>query len=258
VLLVAASCVLAACGQGHAGSPELQAEILGDWELVEWTSNGAAIAPPEGYRATLLIDEDRLGGVSFCNTFGAGYRLHGGGLHLEGDQGGTAMGCAPDVMAAETAYVRALGAADETVAVDGGHLVLTGGGLTLRFRPVPAVPASDLVGTRWVLETVLQGDNTSSVASSTVGAPAVLTLSPDGTFTGSTGCRSLSGTWAAAAGEVRFPNMTADGECPADLAGQDAHVVQVLGDGFRAEITEDRLTATDASGLGLVYRDESG
>jgi hypothetical protein len=51
-----------------------------------------------------------------------------------------------------------------------------------------------------------------------------------------------------------LPDLAADGECPDDLRSQDDHVVAVLGDGFRAGIVEDRLTALDADGRGLVYR----
>lgn len=72
-------------------------------------------------------------------------------------------------------------------------------------------------------------------------------------MTGSTGCRSLTGTWIVGNGEVFFPDFGAEGECPPDLAKQDGFIVTVLGDGFRPEISGNRLEVTDASGQGLVY-----
>lgn len=56
--------------------------------------------------------------------------------------------------------------------------------------------------------------------------------------------------------EIVFPTMSAGGDCPERLREQDAHVVNVLGDGFQADVEGDLLTATDADGSGLVYRAE--
>jgi hypothetical protein len=50
--------------------------------------------------------------------------------------------------------------------------------------------------------------------------------------------------------------MSAEGECPEDLAQQDSHVVTVLGDGFRAVVDDRTLTLTSLGEQGLVYRDE--
>jgi hypothetical protein len=43
------------------------------------------------------------------------------------------------------------------------------------------------------------------------------------------------------------------GECPADLAEQDGHIVGVL-EGFRASIDGQQLTLTGDGGEGLIYR----
>lgn len=101
-----------------------------------------------------------------------------------------------------------------------------------------------------MLDAVLRGD----VASSVAGEPATLRLGEDGSFTASTGCRTLSGTWEAYGDEVRLPSMRAEGDCPADLWDQDGLVTGALGDGFRAEVDGDRLTVTDEGAVGLVYR----
>ena len=159
------------------------------------------------------------------------------------------MACEPDVMAAETAYLGALGRAD-TVAHDGADLVLTGDGVRLRFSPVPPVPDRDLAGTRWVLETVVDGE----VASSTLGEPAVLLLDPDSTVDASTGCRSVTGTWLLEDGALVIDDLLVDGDCPPEVAAQDAHVAAVLAGGPTAEVDEDQLTLTAPDGRGLVYR----
>jgi heat shock protein HslJ len=87
-----------------------------------------------------------------------------------------------------------------------------------------------------------------------MGERATLELYTDGSMLGSTGCRSLHGRYEVVGAEVSMVEMAADGECLAALQGQDAQVVSVLGDGFRAAIDGDRLTLTSAGSLGLVYR----
>jgi heat shock protein HslJ len=79
-------------------------------------------------------------------------------------------------------------------------------------------------------------------------------LNADGTLTGSTGCRAITGRYVVNGAEIAFNELSTEGECPADLAGQDAHVIEVLGDGFRAAVDGQVLTLSDANGKGLGYR----
>jgi hypothetical protein len=67
------------------------------------------------------------------------------------------MGCEPDVMAAESTYLATLASVDTAVR-DGADLLLTGEGVELRFGPVAVVPDSALEGTRWQLDTLVDGD----------------------------------------------------------------------------------------------------
>ena len=136
---------------------------------------------------------------------------------------------------------------------DGDELVARGDGVELRFAGLPPPPTADLVGTTWVLETVLVGD----VAASPVGEPATLELNEDGTFTGSTGCRTFSGDWIEQGDQIQAPSLAMDDTtCPAELSDQDDHVVSVIGDGFIPTIDGDLLTLMDPGGIGLVYRAE--
>jgi heat shock protein HslJ len=243
--LLTAVLVLAACAGGTGGGPD----VAGEWELATGTADGAPLPQPAGARATLELSADEARGISFCNHYSSAYRLSGSSLTLDG-LGGTDMGCEPDVMAAESAYLAALGAVDSAVA-DGEDLLLTGDGVELRFTPVAPVPEDELLGTRWTLETVVDGET----ASSTVGGPATLELSADGSLSGSTGCRELTGRFAVEGDEVRLTELSAGPQdCPADVAAQDRHVVTVLGDGFRVSVDGDRLTVGEPDGRGLVYR----
>jgi heat shock protein HslJ len=95
---------------------------------------------------------------------------------------------------------------------------------------------------------------TGEAVSSVVGDPATLALAPDGSLTGGTGCRTFTGHWREANGEILFNEFGMDeGECDPALAAQDNHVVGVLGDGFRAAVEGQRLTLTSTGNLGLGY-----
>ncbi len=253
MLLLAAALLVAACADAAGGgSPRSapEADIMGSWELVEAITARTPLALPADGRATLTIESARLGGIAFCNSYGGAYRRSGDGLVVE-ELAGTAMGCSPELMTAESAYLEALGKASDRMRVEDDELVLSGHDTVLRFRRLPPVPVSDVVGTRWVLESLVDGD----VASSVAGEPAVLVLSDDGTVEASTGCRVLTGTWTTHGDQILLTDAGMVGECPATLVEQDSYVGGALGDGFRAAVDGDRLTVTGRGGQGLVYRD---
>jgi len=93
--------------------------------------------------------------------------------------------------------------------------------MELRLVQQPPVPTEALVGTTWMLDTLLDGE----VASSVAGDAATLMLQHAGGFIGSTGCRSLSGQYMVVGDDVPCTTFAADGDCPDELAAQDGHVV---------------------------------
>jgi heat shock protein HslJ len=243
----AVALAVAGCGAAATSSPP---DLTGAWELVEFSRDGTVVPDPVGGRATLTVTDAEISGTSFCNSYSGTYLLDGDELSVSG-LGGTEMGCAPELMEAEAAYLAALAGVEQAGTAD-GYLVLSGGDAELRFRPVPEVPSSDLVGTRWVLETLLDGE----VASSTTGLPAVLELGDDGRLNASTGCRGVTGGWSLEGDVVRVTDVVPEERtCAPDTAAQDEQVVAVLSGDFQVEVTEDSLAVTGADGLGLVYRE---
>jgi heat shock protein HslJ len=249
LLAVVALVVALAAGcaeQGGGSSPA--DDVVGEWELVGGTASGVALPRPPGSRATLEFDGEQAGGTSFCNHYSAGYRIDGDAIEFDAI-GGTEMGCAPEVMEAEYAFTSALGAV-RTVVFEGVDLLLRGTGVELRFRPVPPVPTSELVGTEWTLDTLIDGETASSVV-----AGSRLRLDPDGSMAATTACHSFVGTWTTQDDRVLLSDMAPQElDCPEDYRSQDAHEVAVLENGFSVSIEGDRLTALDADGRGLVYR----
>jgi heat shock protein HslJ len=222
----------------------------GSWQLVSGATDAGEVPIVADHPITLTIDGSSIGGTAACNGYGGRLEATGGGVKIR-DLAWTAMACMPDeVMAAEAAYTQALGAV-RSIRRDGDQLVLEGAGLELRFDPLPEPPTADLVGTTWTLDTLFIGD----VAAAPMGEPATLELRDDGTFSGSTGCRSFDGEWIEQGAQLLATTFAMDDRaCPAELADQDSHVVSVIGDGFVPSIEDGLLTLLDPGGVGLVYR----
>ncbi len=222
------------------------------WELKSGTVDGEDLIPVDDHPITLTITGDTASGTAACNGYFGTVSISGTEISFSG-LGATEMACSPEqVMVAEQRYLDALPRVRAFSSTE-GLLTLTGEGVELVFDAIPPVPTSELTGTVWVLESLIDADSVSSVH----GDRATLELYTDGSMLGSTGCRDLHGRFVVSGAEVTMPEMAAEGDCPADLFEQDSQVVSVLGDGFRARVEGNLLTVTSAGGLGLVYRADS-
>ncbi len=229
-------------------APEVSGDALdgATWVLV----SGSPVV--DGYPITFSVDGDQFGGTAACNGYGGTITRSDDSIVLS-EIFQTMMACMDDgVMESEAAFTAALGAVSSWSIVD-GQLHLEGPGEPLVFDPAPEVPTEALVDTVWILDTVIEGD----AASTPLGDEATLLLAADGTVTGSTGCRTFSGTWVERNAQIFLPELTMEGDCTADVADQDGLVVNVLGDGFTAEIDGATLTITSMGNEGLIYIAES-
>lgn len=243
--------LLAACAM-----PVDEGSVGGDltdipWQLESGTVDGTALPILASHPITLSFTEEAAVGTAACNGYGAAYSITGEEITLS-ELGSTAMACEPEeVMESERLYMEALPRVD-TITAGRDGLTLLGDGVELGFVALPPAPVEELTGTVWVLEGLIEGDVTSSVA----GERATLELFSDGSMLGSTGCRDLNGRYVIRGAEVLLPELAANGECPAELQEQDGLVVTVLGDGFQAVVEGGTLTVSSRGGLGLVYRAE--
>lgn len=237
---------VAACGGGEpAGGPF---DPTGAWELVSGESDGTPLPLVDGFRITLIVEGGQAGGTAACNSYGGEIALDGSSFAL-GQIARTEMYCFPDeVMESEAAYLDALARVDSG-ARDGDALTLTGPGVELAFTALPPVPTSDLTGTVWELDALVDGDAVSSVG----GGPATLELTGDGRMAGSTGCRTFTGEWVARGDEIQVTSLAMEGECAPGLEAQDGHVIGVLSR-FTATVDGGTLTLASGGGQGLVYR----
>jgi heat shock protein HslJ len=245
-LVVVAALVLGCATTPPGGSGAV--DLTGDWQLASGTVDGGPFPVVDDAPITFSVQGRDIGGRSACNEYGGEVVVDGSGSRLEMTSM-TAMACEEPVMAAEAAFVAALPRIRDA-ARDGDRLTLLGRDVELVFDRREPPPVADMVGTDWVLESLVMGDAVSSVA----GAPATLRFDAGGTFAGGTGCRTFSGQWIQAAGEIILPTWGMDQtECEPALADQDGHVVGVL-ERFRATVDGRTLTLTSDGGNGLVYR----
>ena len=163
------------CGEPAGGARRGRRRRLGEWELAEGTADGAALprrrAPGDaparerrGRRRLVLQPLQRRPTGSTATRSLRRPRRHRDGLRAGRDGGRERLPGRPS-------------APSTRAAVDGDDLVLTGDGVRLRFTPVAPVPDSPLEGTRWVLETLVEGETAVLDAR----RAAVLLLDPDRT-----------------------------------------------------------------------------
>lgn len=225
--------------------------LEGSWELQSGTYDGEPIPMVDSHPITVTFDGEQIFGTAACNGYGGKWQINNGTFQIL-EIAWTEMACGPsEVMDSEAAYLSALSNV-ETVEPADGMLVMTGSRTEMTFTQLAPVPTADLLGTVWVLDGLVQGDVVSSVS----GERATLELFSDGSFIGSTGCRTIAGSYVITGADVQFTTWGAEGDCPAELAEQDSRVISALEGGFRVEIDGDRMTTWVAGDEGLVYRAE--
>ena len=230
---------------GNRIPTDADADVEGDWELIGGTVDQVDFPLVPDFRITMNLHDGQVGGTAACNSYGGDYTLQGWSITF-GMLAQTEMACEPGVMDAEQAFMSVL-SSPRSLFRDGDTLQMTGDGVDLEFRLVPPVEPAALVGTVWSLETIIQGETASSVR----GEPT-LVLNEDGRFEGSTGCRTLTGMYQISGDELVITQMSADGDCPDDMATQDSQIISVI-ESPRIEVDGDRLRLTAAGGEGLEY-----
>jgi heat shock protein HslJ len=228
------------------------ASLDGDWRLQAGTNQGQPVPIVAGSPINLKIDGAQAGGTAACNHYGGQIHVAGSNVSFS-EMIQTEMACLDDqVMASETAYMTALPKVTTAERSDDA-LILSGPGVELRFVLIPPVANADLVGTTWVLDSLISGD----AVSSTVGARATLQLNADGTFAASTGCRDVTGRYTVEGNRVQATLDPYDTfGCGNGIGDQDNHVLKVISGAFTVTILGESLTLT-AGDKGLGYRASS-
>jgi heat shock protein HslJ len=215
------------------------------------TEDGDPKALVDGTEVTLGFEGGQLQANAGCN-----HLL--GDLAIEDDtlvvtrMGGTEMGC-PGGRQEQDDWLIGVLTSSPTWRLDGDTLTITSGTTTIELVDEASVTEdAPLVGTTWVLDTIVEGDTASSVPA---GVEAHIAFETDGQVVGSNGCNGFGGSYTAEQTSVRFDLMgqTLIG-CGDPMAAVERRVMAVLTGDVAYAIDGDALTLTAASGDGLAFR----
>ena len=210
----------------------------------------------DGTHITLRFEGPTFSRNAGCNTSGSGYTVSDGRLRVVGEGFSTMMAC-EQALEEQDGWLQEFLDAGPDYTLDGSELQLTSGDVTIDLTSDGAED-SPLVGTRWTLESVTDGETVSSVPVG-VNAPTIF-IGEDGMAELTTGCNTGGagvGTSISADGDdtlhfgaLRTTKMACD-EAAMEL---ETPVASVLDSVPAFEIQGDSLELTSADGTTLTYR----
>lgn len=206
-----------------------------------------------GSRIRLAFAGGELRADAGCNHLGGTARLEEGRLVVEG-MGGTEMGC-PDELMKQDQWLTDFLTSRPRWNLDGDNLTLAGKDAEIRLtdRRV-ADPDRPLRGTRWMLDTIIDGDIASSVPDG-VKTP-VLMLTRNRAF-GFNGCNGIArGKVQVSGSRLRLSDFVFNlNLCTRDNENTVAEAVMsvLLDKRLEYKIEAARLTLTTPSGKGLGF-----
>lgn len=214
------------------------------------TEKGAKRALVPGSEIRLTFAGDQLGITAGCNTMSGMFRLDGTRLTVEG-LASTEMGCEQALMA-QDAWVAGLFAEPVQLNVGNDAAIISGDVVLMLTDREIASPDLPLVGTRWDLDTLIDGDVASSVPA---GADGFLRI--EGTQVSlKDGCNSGAGTVEISGDMLVVDQLSRTKKLCRGTAEVEDAFAAVLDGAASYKIEENRLTIThDDRGLGFRSAD---
>jgi heat shock protein HslJ len=242
-LLVALVVVAAACGDDDDTS------TVGDDS--PWGRTFVTDGPPP---VQLTFRDDEISARSECNTL-LGTASIDGEVLVVTDVGSTEMGCDPDLHAYDD-WLAGFLSSSPTISLDGATLTITGAtdSLVLTDREV-ADPDRPLVGPRWVVDGLIDGDAVSSLPAGIAEAPWLQFT--EAAVEGSAGCNDFSAEVTIGDGTIEVAGLTTtDVGCDAPTMAVEGAVHAALTGTVAYETDADRLTLTASDGRGISLRSD--
>lgn len=242
---------LAVAGCSGTAAAEQDSELNGR-TFVSVAVDGEPI--PGGGPLTVAFTDGQISTFAGCNHGSGAVDLAGGRVLTR--LASTMMACPPPVGDAD-AWVDRLFEAQPSWTLSGDTLTLRGPATTVTLRDRKVVdPDRPLVGTSWRVDTLLTGQAAMTSVALEQARPG-LTLRPDGTVTGWTGCNTFYARADIAGPTVTFgpPNLSGPA-CDGELGDIERSVLRALTGTVTASVDADRLTMTGAGGDAMVLRAE--
>ncbi|PTR31781.1 heat shock protein HslJ [Rhodococcus sp. OK519] len=261
VLALLATATLSACGDSADGDttpPSTTSSAAPSAADAVWTRTFISTevtgpqVPGGGPLEVAFPEPNQIAMSAGCNRGVGSVELTGGKV-TTGPIATTMMACPGDVAGADK-WMTDLFAAQPTWALNDDVLTLTTPDTTVTLTDKKtADPDRPIVGTEWVVDTLITPDAVTTSAALETSAPT-LTIGDNGQATGSTGCNRFNGPAQVGDGTIDFgPLATTRMACPTDVAEVERAVLHVL-DGevtYTIDGAVLRLTKADGTGLGL-------
>ncbi|MBT2507347.1 META domain-containing protein [Streptomyces sp. ISL-98] len=259
---------LAACGTesgsdaGGDGTVKPDLQVAGvDWTVDSVTVDGKKLAAPKG--TTVRIDEDgdngkgngkaRASGNSGCNQFGADVDVTGDTITVGPGQT-TEMACAKDIQKFEENLQRTFRGALKAKVTDDKLTLTTTKGDTIALTAEKPDAAAPLVGTKWRVESLLDGDTATSLPKDVAGK-ANLVFGKDGSVGGNLGCNNVTGQAKVSGSTLTFSKIaTTRKMCPPKIMETERALLKILDGEVKYELRDRTLTLTAEDGNGLDAR----
>jgi heat shock protein HslJ len=225
-------------------------KLEGTWRAISGTVNGVPVALIEGIPVTMTYDGSHVTGTAACNEYRYENVVVAGHDVELGRASVNAMGCEPRVASIEDAFLGSFGP-QAWFEVEEGLLVWRTPTATWIFERVVPAPDAAIVGTVWILESVLY--EFGLMATPWIG-DARIEFADGGAVTGSSGCRDFAASWSLSEGTIQVDRVEIAGTCEGERAEVDGIVARVLDEGFTASVDGVRLLARPHIDLGLDYR----
>jgi heat shock protein HslJ len=203
----------------------------------------------EGTRIRLEFAGDDLNVYAGCNYLGFGNARQEDDRLVTDQPGSTDIGCDPRRLDQDDWLADFL-TSEPTMRLDGETLWLTSRDITIELLDIEvATPDQPLVGTRWRINTVIDGK---SVNSYNAAADAYLIFGDDGTVRGRTACNSFGARFEVDGSKLSVSRLvTTDVGCEGYAAIIEKALYNALNGDSTIDIETNHLTLTAANGKGV-------
>ncbi|MGW0226814.1 META domain-containing protein [Actinopolymorpha singaporensis] len=192
-----------------------------------------------------------------CSSMGGEASLGDGRVRVVGGLSRTDIGC-DQPRYAQDDWLTAFLSAEPSWRVSGHRLVLTADRPHPRTRIVlldreAADPDRPLLGTRWDVTTLVDGDTASDTASASAGPTSAHLVFSEDEVVGWTGCNGMGGQVTHTGTRLSFGQVISElRRCRGEPARVERHILGVLDGEVTYHVDGDRLTIDGPDGRGLV------
>lgn len=240
--------------------PTVGSTFDGTWILAIDAPENSHIPMISGSEPTLTIDGDQWGGTAACNGYGGIVNIDDSGDTTAEEFGWTEMGCSPELMASESAFLAALMSVSH-IKFDSPRmsspppailLTTSAGPLAFaRIRGNAADGETSISGIDWQLQVIVENDVART--SSDIKQYGSVRFNDDGTFQATGPCLVLTGDYRFNGLELQAGSMSAEytSRCDGE-PGPDDYVILPHFESSRVEITDWNLTLSEGKNS-LIY-----